>query len=130
MVNKMVEWNQSQNGIKDKMDFINDNTSKTELPNTVNTNSNIESGAKTLGSDISSHVAGNTTYNPNSNESIRTGIENSGQVIRGSQVSNPELNSQVNNNVKKDGVVSESVDNKSTNNGKSIDAKEKKMLIK
>lgn len=126
MVNKMVEWNQSQNGIKDKMDFINDNTSKTELPNTVNTNSNIESGAKTLGSDISSHVAGNTTYNPNSNESIRTGIENSGQVIRGSQVSNPELNSQVNNNVKKDGVVSESVDNKSTNNGKSIDAKEKK----
>ena len=125
-VNKMVEWNQSQNGIKDKMDFINDNTSKTELPNTVNTNSNIETGAKNLGSDVKSHVAGNTTYNPNSNESTRTGIENSGQVIRDSQVSNPELNSQANNNVKKDGVVSESVDSKSTNNGRSIDAKEKK----
>lgn len=125
-VNKMVEWNQSQNGIKDRMDFINDNTSKTELPNTVNTNTNIENGAKNLGSDVNSHVAGNTTFNPNSNESVRTGIESKGQEIRDSHVNNPELNSLVNNNVKKDGVVSESVDNKSTNNGRSIDAKEKK----
>ena len=125
-VNKMVEWNQSQNGIKDRMDFINDNTSKTQLPNTVNTNTNIENGAKNLGSDVNSHVTGNTTFNPNSNESVRTGIESKGQEIRDSHVNNPELNSHVNNNVKEDGVVSKSVDNKSTNNGRLIDAKEKK----
>ena len=126
MVNKMVEWNQSQNGIKDKMDFINDNTSKTELPNTVNTNSNIKSGAKNLSSDVSSHVAGNTTYNPNSNESVRTGIENSGQEIRNSQVSNPELNSQVNNNVKEDGAVSKKVDEHSKTATQNIEANQNK----
>ena len=111
---------------KDRMDFTNDNTSKTQLPNTVNTNTNIENGAKNLGSDVNSHVTGNTTFNPNSNESVRTGIESKGQEIRDSHVNNPELNSHVNNNVKEDGVVSKSVDNKSTNNGRSIDAKEKK----
>lgn len=125
-VNKMVEWNQSQNGIKDKMDFINDNTSKTELPNTVNTNSNIETGAKNLGLDVNSHVAGNTTYNPNSNESVRTGVENSGQEIRNSQVSNPELNSQVNNNVKEDGAVSKKVDEHSKTATQNIEANQNK----
>lgn len=126
MVNKMVEWNQSQNGIKDKMDFISDNTSKSELPNSVNTKGNIENGAKNLGSDVGSHVAGDTTFNPNSNASAKSGIENSGQEIRNTDVSNPELKSQVNNNVKKDGEVSEKVNEHSVNTAKTVGANQDK----
>lgn len=47
-VQKMKQWNQSESGIKEGIDFVKDNTQNEGIKNTVNNKGEIDSGAKNL----------------------------------------------------------------------------------
>ena len=102
-VNKMVEWNQSESGIKDRMDFIKDNTNPTELKNSLDNKDKIDNGKEKLEGQTSDIK--DTTYNHYSNSSQVKAIENKGEEIRNTNVGNPEVKDDVNNHVKKEGDV-------------------------
>ena len=119
-VNKMVEWNQSESGIKDRMDFIKDNTNPPELKNVADAKNKIINGQREL-EDKTSGVTG-TSYNPNSNSGQINAIEAKGDEIRKTDIGNPEVNKQVDKEVEKGGSVGENVDSKLNNNAKVIHA--------
>jgi hypothetical protein len=120
----MVEWNQSEAGIKDRMDFIKDTTNPTELKNTVDNKDKIDNGKEKLESQTSD--VKNTTYNPTSNAGTKSYIEGEGERIKNSNIGNNEVKDGVNNHVEKDGSVEQNVDKKSTYNGKVIEGHEQK----
>ena len=124
MVNKMVEWNQSESGIKDRIDFIKDNTNQTELKNTVNNKDKIDNGEKELEGKTSD--VNETNYNDNSNAGTKSYLEGERKRIENSNVGNKEVENDVNNHVKKDGEVGNNVDEKLNTNGKRIVANQDK----
>jgi hypothetical protein len=121
-VNKMVEWNQSEAGIKDRMDFIKDTTNPTELKNTVDNKEKINNGKEKLESQTSD--VKNTTYNPTSNAGTKSYLEGEGERIKNSNIGNNEVANDVNNHVK--GGVGKNVDEKLNINGKVIGANQDK----
>jgi hypothetical protein len=121
-VNKMVEWNQSESGIKDRMDFIKDNTNPTELKNTVDNKEKIDNGKGKLEGQTSDLKE--TSYNPNSNNEQEKAIEKKGEEIRNSNIGNNEVTDSVNKHVKEG--VEQNVDNKLTKNDKIIKGNEQK----
>jgi hypothetical protein len=118
----MVEWNQSEAGIKDRMDFIKDTTNPTELKNTVDNKEKINNGKEKLESQTSD--VKNTTYNPTSNAGTKSYLEGEGERIKNSNIGNNEVANDVNNHVK--GGVGKNVDEKLNINGKVIGANQDK----
>ena len=122
MVNKMVEWNQSESGIKDRMDFIKDNTNQSELKNTVNNKDKIDNGKKELEGKTSDVTE--TNYNDNSNAGTKSYLEGEGKRIENSNLGNKEVENDVNNHVK--GDVGKNANEKLNTNGKVIEGHEQK----
>ncbi len=122
MVNKMVEWNQSESGIKDRIAFVKDNTNQSELKNTVDNKDKINNGEKELRGKTSD--VKETNYNDHSNEDTKAYLKGEGKRIENSNLGNKEVENGVNNHVKKDGEVGNNVDEKLNINGKVIGAKQ------
>jgi conjugal transfer mating pair stabilization protein TraG len=121
MVNKMVGWNQSMEGIKDRMDFIHDNSEKSELRNTINAKDNISKGKSELKSEVDNHVKGNVSYDSNSNTGTLNNINSAGEEIRNTNVRNEKIDADLKSNVKEPGVVAKNVKNSSEVKGKVIE---------
>lgn len=123
-VNKMYEWNQSAEGIKDSINFIKDNTNPPELKNPINNTNKIEHGEKDLGEKTSNVET--TTYNPNSNSGTKSNIEAEGNKIENTQVGESGFKEEVTSNTDKSKNVTKETNEKWNDNGKVIDAHQQK----
>lgn len=108
---KLDEWNQSQDGIKESRDFINDNTEAPKMQNSVNTEPTIASGKGRLENETS-RLQHDTSFNPEFVSSTEGEIKGKGNEIRNTNVTDPNIDKDVNSNVKNKGEVSGVVANK------------------
>ena len=113
-VNKMKEWNQSEQGMKDGIQFVKDNTQTEGIKNTVNNRGDIDSGAKNLQNDTK-NVVKDVSYDSNSNKEVKDNLNNKNDVIANTNVIDQNFNNKVNDKVNAGGNVEENVNTSNKN---------------